>query len=552
MSIEFSRAFDSGRSSSRLARPAAKQPSAARVAANRRNAKRSTGPRTVAGKRRASRNAIKHGLCSTRAVLPGECAATYATFVRELEDEFQPRTPMQHSLLPHIANLMWRLDRLPQAQADMFERELKKCDRRKKLTSAQVLARRFSDAPADNGFMLLNRYEASLRSQLLRLMSRYEWLKKHRPTTPWPDGEPPIEDEGKRPAWDESRAEAQRLWFERTKRTQSNPTQNRLGDAESGEAGVSDASPPTERTHGEPFRCGTQTTWSRRADASQHRPQVLEREPRDARGGGFVGVELDRRPARVPDVVQRGEHARKIDHPFARCEVLVDAVLPDVFQVNVRDVLGVSADDCGRVVADAEKMPDVAVHADVIVVLEEPVLELEVLSRSLDEQPRLGLDREDQILFSGARQDGSDSFSEQLAGGVARQVVPADQRAAGLQGDRCGAERRGEVDAAQRVIDAAFSLSGVALDPRRVVRVPAREQRERVDVTHREFSIRQVTLRRRAGGVVHDRRVGVAQVGHELDPAVADLADRVDRLVERVFLERVGGKGELPGHAGRL
>lgn len=36
--------------------------SAARIAANRRNALRSTGPRTAAGKMRASQNARKHGL----------------------------------------------------------------------------------------------------------------------------------------------------------------------------------------------------------------------------------------------------------------------------------------------------------------------------------------------------------------------------------------------------------------------------------------------------------------------------------------------------------
>src|SRR5687767_8036886 len=180
MSIEFSPAFDSGRSSlprdargiSRgtgrrpvkekqrqpgLAARATARPqptSARRVAANRRNAQRSTGPRTAAGKRRASRNALKHGLCSPYACLEGECAATYATFVREVEEELQPRTPLQRSLIPHIANLMWRIDRLPQAQADMFQLELK----RERLTASQVIARRFSASPSDNGFLLLGRY----------------------------------------------------------------------------------------------------------------------------------------------------------------------------------------------------------------------------------------------------------------------------------------------------------------------------------------------------------------------------------------------------------
>jgi hypothetical protein len=36
--------------------------SAKAIAANRRNARRSTGPRTAAGKRKVARNALRHGL----------------------------------------------------------------------------------------------------------------------------------------------------------------------------------------------------------------------------------------------------------------------------------------------------------------------------------------------------------------------------------------------------------------------------------------------------------------------------------------------------------
>ena len=40
------------------------------VAANRRNARKSTGPRSAAGKKRASRNAFRHGLTSTLISIP--------------------------------------------------------------------------------------------------------------------------------------------------------------------------------------------------------------------------------------------------------------------------------------------------------------------------------------------------------------------------------------------------------------------------------------------------------------------------------------------------
>src|SRR4051794_31755660 len=61
--------------------------SARRVAANRRNAKCSTGPRTERGKSSASRNALKHGPCAQFERLPTECGATFNTFLAELREE---------------------------------------------------------------------------------------------------------------------------------------------------------------------------------------------------------------------------------------------------------------------------------------------------------------------------------------------------------------------------------------------------------------------------------------------------------------------------------
>ncbi len=121
MSIEFL-PFDTARCS--LSIPA--KSSQRRIEANRRNARKSTGPHTFAGKRRASRNALKHGLCSTSSCLPGECPATYAVFVDELREELQPKTILQKLLLPHIAQLLWRINRLPDAQSRIFHEELSK------------------------------------------------------------------------------------------------------------------------------------------------------------------------------------------------------------------------------------------------------------------------------------------------------------------------------------------------------------------------------------------------------------------------------------------
>ena len=182
-------------------------------------------------------------------MLSGACPATYATFVHEIEEELQLRTAMQHALIPHIANLMWRIDRLPQAQADMFELELEKCADGEELSASQIIARRFSQEPTSNGFLLIGRYERGLHNQLLRLMSRYEWLKKHRPTTPIDEDEIMMAQRQRDAEVDAYVERCSRQYNDAAKRTQSKPTENTEISSESRKCAENDDAPLTKRTH---------------------------------------------------------------------------------------------------------------------------------------------------------------------------------------------------------------------------------------------------------------------------------------------------------------
>ena len=90
-----------------------------KLSANRANALKSTGPRTLAGKRIVSQNALKHGLCTNRAVLSGECEATYDTLAGELRADLRPRTALQNLLLQRIVNIYWKLIRIPNAASGL-------------------------------------------------------------------------------------------------------------------------------------------------------------------------------------------------------------------------------------------------------------------------------------------------------------------------------------------------------------------------------------------------------------------------------------------------
>src|SRR5262249_7317412 len=87
-----------------------------RVAANRRNARRSTGPRTAIGKRNSCMNALKHGLDAQTLILPGEDDATFRARLDAWRADVKPRGPLEDALVEQAARLSWQLDRADRAR----------------------------------------------------------------------------------------------------------------------------------------------------------------------------------------------------------------------------------------------------------------------------------------------------------------------------------------------------------------------------------------------------------------------------------------------------
>ena len=97
--------------------------SRAQVRANRRNAKRSTGPRTAEGKRRSSLNAATHGMFAKDLVLPGERDSQYIAFRNLLLNArgLNPQDWLELSLADQYVAARWRLRRLPGVEAHVHE-----------------------------------------------------------------------------------------------------------------------------------------------------------------------------------------------------------------------------------------------------------------------------------------------------------------------------------------------------------------------------------------------------------------------------------------------
>ncbi|MGE3852566.1 MAG: hypothetical protein AB7K09_12555, partial [Planctomycetota bacterium] len=92
----------------------------ARIEANRRNAQRSTGPRTAAGKERSSRNGWRHGLTATTVVAPGEDAAAFDHYRLDMRLSLQPANSMEEDLVERIVVTGWKRRRLEAWEQRVF------------------------------------------------------------------------------------------------------------------------------------------------------------------------------------------------------------------------------------------------------------------------------------------------------------------------------------------------------------------------------------------------------------------------------------------------
>jgi hypothetical protein len=85
--------------------------SARQLDANRRNARKSTGPRTINGKEASRRNALRHGLTAETLIEPLEDPESYREFEAAIVAEYLPQSPVEKELVHRLASLFWRLRR---------------------------------------------------------------------------------------------------------------------------------------------------------------------------------------------------------------------------------------------------------------------------------------------------------------------------------------------------------------------------------------------------------------------------------------------------------
>jgi len=148
--------------------------------------------RTLEGKARSAKNAIKHGLFAKQLLLPGESAEELQSLIQDHLDQFQPQTAMETRIVHAMAATNWRMNRLANMETNLLSNFL--LERSKWMP--QELKSSGDDAHVAWAFddmtdrrpslTLLIRYKATLSREYDRAFKQLQALQKQRPTPPQP------------------------------------------------------------------------------------------------------------------------------------------------------------------------------------------------------------------------------------------------------------------------------------------------------------------------------------------------------------------------------
>jgi hypothetical protein len=161
-----------------------------RIAANRANAAKSTGPKTAEGKSRSSRNATRHGLLANIVAVRNENKEAFDHAVRVYVHRFQPTDDVEYAMIEQLVAATWRLTRSLAIEKAMFDTEL--AAHPNAPTEADRLALAFGDLTVTPKLTTLYRYQTRLQLNQSRIIRDLINLRKSvpPPEEPLPDPDP--------------------------------------------------------------------------------------------------------------------------------------------------------------------------------------------------------------------------------------------------------------------------------------------------------------------------------------------------------------------------
>ena len=165
------------------------------IDANRRNAQKSTGPKTQEGKDKSRRNGLQHGLTAKTCMLEDEDPEALVDLLNEIREKFNPQDTDEDFLIERMAKARFKYNRIMPLEAAVYNLRLSVDRTPKEITEAlgvngQRAWAYMRDANGGNALSKLARYETSLLREYDRSRQELEKLQKIRAARPAPPPDP--------------------------------------------------------------------------------------------------------------------------------------------------------------------------------------------------------------------------------------------------------------------------------------------------------------------------------------------------------------------------
>jgi hypothetical protein len=149
---------------------------------NQQNSRRSTGPKSAAGKQRSSLNAFKHGLSSNHFAMQQHEFTAYEDLTERMLRDLRPATEPEKQIAQKIIDINFRLNRITAIENNLLNFDMGPNE--PDFEEDEGIARMMGQAAAwkkdAHAFEILGRYEARLSKQLLQYQHEIERLKTAR------------------------------------------------------------------------------------------------------------------------------------------------------------------------------------------------------------------------------------------------------------------------------------------------------------------------------------------------------------------------------------
>src|SRR5438105_9632946 len=157
------------------------------IAANRRNAQHSTGPRTPERKARTAQNARTHGLMSGELHTPFEDEDQLLSHPQAIQEHYAPQSEPECILVEQIIAATWRLRRIRRIETRHYCHRAQDLRENRERTGDQFDDETQVARDDWNGAKFLDnlgRHESRLERAFYRALHELEHIQSHRPDPP--------------------------------------------------------------------------------------------------------------------------------------------------------------------------------------------------------------------------------------------------------------------------------------------------------------------------------------------------------------------------------